>query len=155
MALRRRKLLKMILSGLLSGLSLITGIADSGFGEDCEETVFAGPWVFTRPSGPPRTEEATFFVENQANNYSLHILNGDDNGSHRVSSGRIWINRDQIARPSDFGQQVLVIVRDVSLQGENLLKVKSSSSPGFFITVSIRGGDVCDEARGQFFIGFC
>ena len=72
----------------------------------CPKVTIAGPWVFTREAGKPQTQEVFFSIPNLNNHFSLRIVNGDANGTHRVSSATITLNGTQIAGPSDFNQQV-------------------------------------------------
>jgi len=54
-----------------------------------------------------------------------------------VSSGTIKLNGSQIAGPNDFGQNVAVIDRAVTLQTNNTLEVRLTSAPGSVLTISV------------------
>lgn len=69
--------------------------------------------------------------------YTLHIVNGHANGTNRISSARVTLNGTEIAGPNDFGQNVAVIDRTVSLQAGNTLQIRFTSAPGSFITISL------------------
>ncbi len=108
----------------------------------CQKMVFGGPWVHTRQVDTPETEEVTFTVQAPNNNYFLRILNGNADGSCRVSAEWITLNGTLIAGPSDFNQNVYILERNVSLQQNNTLKVRVSSSPGAFTTIYLYGDDI-------------
>src|SRR5262249_2075528 len=70
----------------------------------------------------------------------LIIVNGNADGSNRVSSARIALNGVQILGPSDFNQHVATIVRPVTLTDPTQLTIQLNSAPGSFITVSVECG---------------
>lgn len=45
----------------------------------------------------------------------LSVKNGDQDGGHRLSSAKVFINGEQIFGPSDFNQQVYLLESPVSL----------------------------------------
>lgn len=112
----------------------------------CEKMVFGGPWVFTRLVDTPETEEPTFTVQVPNNNYFLRILNGNEDGSNRVSAEWITLNGSLIAGPSDFNQNVYILERNVSLQLNNTLKIRAASTPGSFTTIYLYGDDIIAPA---------
>ena len=81
------------------------------------QTVLFGPIQYTRTAGPPDQFTATFALPTGTTApYTIHIVNGNADGTKRVSSGTIKLNGIQIAGPNDFGQNVAVIDRAVTLQ---------------------------------------
>ena len=102
------------------------------------QTVLFGPKTYTRTAGPPNQFTDTFAVPaGTTQPYTLHLVNGNANGTNRVSSATITLNGAEIAGPSDFGQNVAVIDRTVTLQPNNTLEIRLTSAPGSFITVSV------------------
>ena len=102
------------------------------------ECLTFGPRQFTRQTGKPFVEQASFNKTNPLGGpYKLIILNGTESGGNRISSANIWLNGQSIASPSDFNQHVYIIEKDVTLQDSNLLEVELRSSPGSFITIRI------------------
>jgi hypothetical protein len=99
---------------------------------------------FARASGSPSTDEMTVLLPTGAQGpFTLKILNGGGSASgsgrveNAVESGRVWWNGQQIAAPNDFGNQVAVIQRTVTLQAENEIKVRLAGAPGGRITIVI------------------
>jgi len=105
------------------------------------EIVFGGPWTFTRQKGKPKTENVRFNIEHKGS-YTLRVVNGDQDGSHRVCSGIVTVNGKQVVRQCDFKKKVALIEREVMLERSNLLSVMLQSSPGSHITISVVGYDV-------------
>ena len=102
------------------------------------QTVLFGPKQYQRTAGPPNTYTDTFTLPSGTTApYTLHIVNGNANGTNRVSSATITLSGTQIVGPSDFGQNVAVIDRTVTLQATNTLTVLLTSAPGSFLTVSV------------------
>src|SRR5439155_17461215 len=67
----------------------------------------------------------------------LVIVNGNANGSNRISSASISLNGVQVVGPSDFNQQVARIVKPVTLTDNNQLTISLASKPGSFLTISV------------------
>ena len=102
------------------------------------QTVLFGPKQYTRTAGPPNQFTDTFTLPSGTTApYTLHVVNGNANGTNRISSATVKLNSTQILGPSDFGQNVAVIDRTVSLQASNTLEIRLTSAPGSFITVSV------------------
>ncbi|HRB81419.1 MAG TPA: DUF6531 domain-containing protein, partial [Nitrospira sp.] len=102
------------------------------------QTVLFGPIQYTRTAGPPDQFTATFALPTGTTApYTIHIVNGNADGTKRVSSGTIKLNGIQIAGPNDFGQNVAVIDRAVTLQTNNTLEVRLTSAPGSVLTISV------------------
>lgn len=101
------------------------------------QTVLFGPKPYTRTAGPPNQFIDTFTLPSGTTApYTLHIVNGNANGTNRISSATAKLNGVQIAGPSDFGQNVAVIDRTVALQTTNTLEIRLTSAPGSVIKVS-------------------
>ncbi|MGH7165275.1 MAG: Ig-like domain-containing protein, partial [Nitrospiraceae bacterium] len=99
-----------------------------------------GPKQYLRTTGPPNQYTDTFTVPASVGApFLLHIVNGEANGSNRISSAWITLNEVQVAGPNDFGQTVAVVDRTVTLQPTNTLQVKVASAPGSYLTISVRG----------------
>lgn len=102
------------------------------------QTVLFGPTQYTRTAGPPNQFTNTFTLPTGATApYTLHVVNGNPNGTNRISSATVKLNGAQILGPSDFGQNVAVLDRTVTLQATNTLEIRLTSAPGSFITVSV------------------
>ncbi|MEO5957369.1 MAG: Ig-like domain-containing protein, partial [Nitrospiraceae bacterium] len=102
------------------------------------QTVLFGPKTYTRTAGPPNQFTDTFTLPAGATApYTLHVVNGNANGTNRIASATVQLNGLQILGPSDFGQNVAVIDRTVTLQPNNTLEIRLTSAPGSFITVSV------------------
>jgi RHS repeat-associated protein len=102
------------------------------------QTVLFGPKTYTRTAGPPNQFTDTFAKPaGTTAPYTLHVVNGNANGTNRISSATVKLNGLQIAGPSDFGQNVAVIDRTVTLQPNNTLEIRLTSAPGSFIKVSV------------------
>lgn len=101
-----------------------------------------GPQTYVRTTGAPNGYTTTFSLPGWiVSPYNLHIVNGDANGSNRVSisSATVVLNGVQVAGPSDFNQNVATIDRSVTLQTTNTLQVTLSSKPGSYLTISAFG----------------
>ena len=102
------------------------------------QTVLFGPMQYTRTAGPPNQFTDTFTLPSGTTPpYTLHIVNGNANGTNRISSATVTLTGTQILGPSDFGQNVAVIDRTVTLQASNMLEIRLTSAPGSFITISV------------------
>ena len=95
-----------------------------------------GPERYTRTAGPPNVFSTTFQHCGTAP-CQIVVVNGNADGSNRISSASIFLNGLQIAGPADFNQQVGTIVKPVTLAGENKLTVELASKPGSFLTIEV------------------
>lgn len=100
--------------------------------------------TFERASGPPKTEKGTIILPAGAvGPYTLRIFNGGGTAvlgqrvENAVESGRIWWNGQQIVSPNNFGNQVRLIERTVTMQTENQLQVRLAGSPGGRIVIVV------------------
>jgi hypothetical protein len=100
------------------------------------QTATFGPKQYTRAAGPPQTFTETFSRCAGAP-CQLVVLNGNADGSNRVSSASVSLNGVEILGPSSFNQNVGRIVRPVSLADNDQLTVSLKSKPGSFLTISV------------------
>lgn len=82
------------------------------------------------------TFERSFHLADLSGTFVLSIRNGDADGLHRISSGRIWINGQQIAGPDELHSSVAVLHRDVILQSQNDVRVEARGQAGDLATIS-------------------
>lgn len=102
------------------------------------QSVLFGPKQYTRTAGPPNQFTDTFTLPaGTTAPYTLHVVNGNANGTNRISSATVKLNGTKILDPSDFGQNVAVLDRTVTLQASNTLEIRLTSAPGSFLTVSV------------------
>ncbi len=97
-------------------------------------TVF-GPEQYVRTSGNPDRFVATF--DALPGEGSVFIVNGDDSGGCRVTSGQIFLNGQSVADPSDFKRKVGIWEVPVVLERHNSLTVELSSKPFTFLTIRV------------------
>ena len=99
------------------------------------DTVF-GPQTYERSNGAPQTFTATF-ERCGTGPCRLIIVNGNADGTDRVSSAMIALNGTQVVGPSEFNPKVDKIVKTIFPSDENTLTIKLASKPGSFITVTV------------------
>jgi len=95
-----------------------------------------GPQQYTRMTGAPQTFSAPFAHCGTAP-CQIVVVNGNPDGSNRVSSASIQLNGVQVVGPADLNQRVGRIVKPVTLASANLLMVRVASRPGAFVTVEV------------------
>ena len=95
-----------------------------------------GPKQYVRGAGPPQTFTETF-PRCAGGTCQLLVVNGNPDGSNRVSSASVFLNGARILGPSDFNQKVARLVRSVSLADNDQITVLLNSKPGSFLTVSV------------------
>jgi YD repeat-containing protein len=103
---------------------------------------FFGPTRYDRTTGAPNDYSTTIIVPpNVPSPYTLHIQNGNPDGTQRVSSATagIQINDREILQPSDLNQNVAWLEREVDLTPTTTLKVRVASKPGSFLLINICG----------------
>ncbi|MBC8029832.1 MAG: Ig-like domain-containing protein [Pyrinomonadaceae bacterium] len=99
-----------------------------------------GPRRFDRTTGPPNQYVEQFSLPSGVTSpYTLHIQNGEPNGSNRVSSATVKLNGIDILTPSDLNQNVAGLDRIVTLAANNQLDVRLASSPGSYLIINIIG----------------
>lgn len=99
-------------------------------------TPIFGPNQYIRAAGPPQTFTETFERCGTAE-CQIVVINGNADGTNRISSASISLNGVQIVGPRDFNQQVAMIVKPVALADENQITIKLASKPESFLTVSV------------------
>lgn len=112
------------------------------------ERPIVGMRSFKRESGSPQTVVGTILLPVGAvGPFTLRVVNGvGPSGSgnrveNAVESGRVWWNGQEIVSPNNFGNNVAVIERTVTLQAENELKVRLAGSPGGRIVILINAAN--------------
>lgn len=101
-----------------------------------------GPKTFIRKKGRPVEEKLVFESKPQLlGPFTMNLMNGDANGSHRVDSAVIKLNGDLVFGPSSFNEQVQFLSQVVSLQSVNTLSVELRGAPGDLLTIEITGDD--------------
>jgi hypothetical protein len=115
-------------------------IAQAGGGAATTIDIF-GPQQYVRTTGPTNVYTTTVQVPASAGNpFTMHIQNGEADGTHRVSSGSITINNVQaVAGPSDFNQNVFTLDRNVTLTAQTTMVVSLDSKPGSYLRINLSG----------------
>src|SRR5712692_9928735 len=120
--------------------ALLVASASRSNAQVTADTPAFGPQTYVRTTGEPNQYTSTFTAPAWiVSPYDLHIVNGDANGNHRISSATITLNGVQVAGPSDFNQNVATIDRSVTLQSTNTLQVTLASKPGSYLTINVFG----------------
>jgi hypothetical protein len=99
-------------------------------------TATFGPKRYTRLAGPPQTITETFQRCGTAP-AQIVVVNGNADGTNRVSSASILLNGAQVVGPSDFNPHVAKIVKSVVLTDNNQLTIRLASKPGSFLTIML------------------
>lgn len=124
----RDKCLLIALATLLAGTLPASSAAQT--------TPVFGPQQYTRVAGPPQTFTAMFPHCGTAG-CKLVVINGNADGTNRISSASIFLNGVQIVGPSDFNQQVAKIVKPIVPGDNNHLAIQLASKPGSFLTIDV------------------
>ena len=99
-----------------------------------------GPQKYTRTTGAKNVYETTVSVPSWvAGPFTLHIQNGEPNGSNRVSSAWITVNGVEVVHPSDLNQNVAALDRVVTLTPTTNMVVTLASKPGSFLIINLGG----------------
>lgn len=104
--------------------------------------VIWGPESWVR--GGPDVVDSSFVVPaGAAAPFYLHMVNGESDGTGRVTSGRITINGVDVIGPSDLSQKVggLVVPLQLNTSGANTISAEGSGSPGSSFTFWIAASD--------------
>jgi hypothetical protein len=102
-----------------------------------------GPKQYTRGTGKPESFTDAFQNCETAAQYDLVVVNGNPDGSDRVSSATILLNGTQVAGPDDFNQNVAQVTKPVAVASSNMLEATLASKPGSFLTVSLQCASNC------------
>ncbi|MFO0699952.1 MAG: RHS repeat-associated core domain-containing protein [Nitrospira sp.] len=123
-----------VLCMLLTGPSLAVA-------QTTPDQLIFGPTQYVRTSGAPTQFTDTVTVPPTVGPpFLLHVVNGQSNGQNRISSAWITVNTVQVAGPADFGQNVAIVDRTITLNpGTNQLTVKLASTPGAYLTIRVYG----------------
>lgn len=109
--------------------------------DSCSDMVIAGPWHVVRDV-QTKAEYISFSLAQLHNPYTLAIVNGEPDGSFRVTSAMININGQEIAGQSEFSQQVAYLEREVVLQEQNVVEIIKENPPGAHLSITVLGDDV-------------
>jgi len=102
------------------------------------DTLF-GPATFVRGTAKPVTETRQFSLAGFRAPFTLHLRNGDEDGSHRTSSAKVWLNGQLLLDASAFSQRVASHEIAVDLADPSTLAVWMASAPGSKLTMWIEG----------------
>src|SRR5262249_54099502 len=94
------------------------------------------PKQYIRAAGRPETFTEIFQYYGTSP-CQIVVVNGNDDGTQRISSASISLNGQQIVGPRDFNQQTGGSVKAVVLADQNQLSTTLRSKPGSFLTVSV------------------
>src|SRR5262245_14801702 len=95
----------------------------SGGGDEGGSLTIFGPKKYVRTAGPTNEYVDTVVVPPGATSpFTMHVQNGEADGSNRVSSAWIYVNGSQVAAPADFNQNVFTFDRSVTLTPTTTLK---------------------------------
>ena len=109
---------------------------------DSQACPIFGPKTFVRKKGKPVEEKQVFESKRQfLGPFTLNLINGDSDGSHRVDSAIIKLNGELVFGPNSFNEQVQFLSQFVSLQSTNTLSVELRGKPGDLLTIEITGYD--------------
>ena len=114
-------------------------------GEFVADQAIVGPWRFVREDSSPTTDQIPFELPPTAQGpFTLFVVNGTGPNNSRVEnaveSARVWLNGEEVLRPSDFGVNIGTIERPITLQQTNQLDVRLAGTPGGIIVVKIKVG---------------
>lgn len=98
-----------------------------------------GPVQYVRGSGQPVTDSRTFTSPVTGTDLVLRIVNGDSQGEHRASSGRVVLNGEEIVSPAEFKKKIETIEKTVTIHDTNAISITLNGKPGSFITLGIYG----------------
>jgi hypothetical protein len=108
-----------------------------GPSKGADMTLVFGPQQFTRMTGAPQTFAAPF-SHCGTEPCQIVVVNGNPDGSNRVSSASVFLNGVEVVGPADFNQQVGMIIKPVNLVSQNQLVVHLASKPGSFVTLKVQ-----------------
>jgi RHS repeat-associated protein len=99
---------------------------------------------FIRNTGTPVTDTREFTVSpTAAAPFRLCIINGNTDGSQRISSAEIFINGIQVLSQNALNQHVASLSKEVPLQpGTNVMTVTLTAQPQGFLDLCVTATDV-------------
>ena len=118
-----------------------------------EEVAVFGPVQYVRGSGKPVVDTRTFSSPITGSDLTLRLINGDGDMKHRVGSGRVVLNGEEIVWPADFNKTVETIEKGVTIQETNEISVTLNGKPGSFITLTVYGTAPVNTADQTFIYG--
>jgi len=95
-----------------------------------------GPKKYSRTASSPQIFTETFQGCGTAPR-QIVVINGNADGTNRISSASIFLNGKEILGPRDFNQQVAKIVKPVVLADQNQLTIKLAAKPGSFLIIDV------------------
>lgn len=127
------------LAGLALGCALYA-LSLAGLAQGTPDTTLFGPKQYVRNATSPLLYTDDFSSPASVGEpFVLRIQNGAADGSNRISSAWITVNGVQVAGPADFGLNVALVERTVSLKPNNTLEVRLASGPDGYLTITTLG----------------
>jgi large repetitive protein len=137
---------KILIATTLALLALVSGV----WADDRENPIVFHSHTFVRTRGSPTSYTATFKAPAWVvAPFTMHVVNGDEDGRERVSSATVSLNGTQILGASGLNQNVGTL--DVAVSpavGNNTLEVTLDGAAGSEITITIWGTNA-DEVPPQ------
>lgn len=150
------KILVPVLAIALSGCSDLSAPAPLGPG------TVQGKWVtmaassasgsetmylerFTRTKGAPNSFERVITTEGFEGPFTLHVRNGEDDGSNQASSASVSLDGAPLLQPRDFASRTSSWTFPVALGTSASLRVTIASAPGSVVEVWVEGTPVAPE----------
>jgi RHS repeat-associated protein len=99
---------------------------------------------FIRTTGPANEFTRNFTVTSEAGApFQLCVLNGNPDGTNRLSSAEISLNGALVMTQSDLNQQVASLTRTINpVAGDNVLLIRLTSVPEGFLDICVTGTDI-------------
>jgi RHS repeat-associated protein len=139
--LRTLGLPKVSLLWVFACLPLVASFSLFGLGGTL---IVFGPEDFLRSKGKPLRVKRSFSVADPSGPFTLCIDNGGAQDEYgRVDSAEVHLNGVEVASPSDFNEDVLEVIRPVTVVSDNLLQVQLRSAPYSGFTLQIVSGTSC------------
>jgi hypothetical protein len=108
-----------------------------GVCDDPGAMVIYGPRMYIRQHAKPEFSFHGFVGPGIAGDYYVCIANGNENGEYRVTSALVVLNGNQVARPRDFGPDVVNLEIPVKTLDANTIGVQLYGQPDTFFTLSV------------------
>jgi hypothetical protein len=121
---------------LISLVVVLTLFVCSVLASAQEMTPIFGPVQYTLAAGPPQTFTAAF-PHCGTQKCQIVVVNGNADGTNRISSASIFLNGVEVVGPNAFNQKVSKIVKPVALADQNEVTTKLTSKPGSFLTIDV------------------
>lgn len=113
----------------------------SGNGTALSTVGVFGPQRYVRTTGPRNVYTTTVAIPPWVvAPFAMHVVNGEADGSFRVSSATIAVNgATVVAAPADFNQNVPALDRAVTLTPTTTLTVTLTSKPTSYLSIAFSG----------------